>query len=207
EYVDASELALAWTAARLELDAAYDPDLAEAVQVLEETMFGQARPVEHRALPATEVLGVLRSAHASGRCARIEYSRAWRHGVATRVIEPYRFVQTRRGWEVDAGPVVGGGIRTYLLSNVRSVEVLDEEYVVPDGIDELLAAQRRTETVRVRVPFGARWAADMYAEQVRVVTEDEGAVILDLELLPPLRQRVGLLLLVAGAGAELVAPQ
>lgn len=202
EYVDAAELALAYSAARLELDAAFNNDLAEAVEVLEETMFGEAVPLASGQLPVAEVLGRLRAAHGSGRRVRIEYSRAWLHGVATRVIEPYRFVQTRRGWEVDAG--VDGAARTYLLSNIRSVEVLDEAYVVPPRIEELLAAQRRTETVRVRLPFGARWAAEMYAEQVSVVAEDEAMVTLDLELLPPLQQRVGLLLLVAGPDAEVV---
>ncbi len=205
EYVDAGELALAYTAARLELDAAYDQDLADAVAVLEETMFGESGAATPRQLPATEVLGRLREAHGTGRRVRIDYSRAWRHGVSTRVIEPYRFVQTRRGWEVDAGPVDDGGRTwTYLLSNIRSVEALDEGYVVPDGIEEILATQRRTESVRVRVPFGARWAAEMYAEQVTVVAEDEASVTLDLALLPPLRQRVGLLLLVAGPSAEVV---
>ncbi len=206
EYVDASELALVYSAARLELDANFDQDLADAVAVLEETMFGTtSASVTSRALPYTRLLGELRKAHADRRAVRIEYSRAWRHGVSTRVIEPYRFVQTRRGWEVDAGPVdASGRTWTYLLSNIRSIEVLDRAYEIPEGVSELLIAQRQTETVRVRLPFSARWAAEMYAEQVTVVAEDEASVTLDLGLLPPLRQRVGLLLLVAGPAAELV---
>jgi proteasome accessory factor C len=38
----------------------------------------------------------------------------------------------------------------------------------------------------------------MYAEQVSVVSEDEASATLDLQMLPPVEQRVGLLILAAG---------
>ena len=108
-------------------------------------------------------------------------------------------VQTRRGWEVDAGPVgPEGHLRTYLLSNVRELEVLDETFEPPSQLDVRLAEQRMTTTVRMELAQDARWAADMYAEQVDVVREDEEMFEADLELLPPAGERVALLMLASG---------
>jgi proteasome accessory factor C len=46
----------------------------------------------------------------------------------------------------------------------------------------------------------------MYAESVEVLEADDESVKLGLELLPPLEQRVGMLLLAAGPDAFVVAP-
>lgn len=210
EYIDASELALIYTAAQMELEAAWSQDLADAVEVLEETLLGEAAKPLARLSEAAEpaaptVLAELQRARTERRQVRIEYSRSWRHGVGERTVHPYRLVHTRRGWEVDAG-VEGGQLRTFLLSNIRALEVVDESFTPPADLAERLAAQRATTTVTVQVPFSARWAADSYAERVRVIAEHESSVELELDLLPPLARRVGLLLLVAGPEAELKAP-
>jgi proteasome accessory factor C len=47
----------------------------------------------------------------------------------------------------------------------------------------------------------------MYAEDVHVVADDELTATLDLDLLPPLEHRLGLLLLVSGPAAEVVKPK
>lgn len=218
EYVDASELALIYTAANAILDIEPDnEDLAGAVAVLEETMFGRpsgdAVPAQGPAGAVPEVpawnrpLQPLQEAQRLRRAARITYSRAWEHGVSTRVIHPYRLVQTRRGWEVDAGPLDSGGeMRTFLLSNIRDVEVLEETFELPDDLPARLEAKRATATVRICVPQSARWAADMYAERVAVVQDDEESVVLDVELLPPIERRVGMLLLASGPDAFVVHP-
>lgn len=136
---------------------------------------------------------------------KISYSRAWYPGVAERVIEPYAMVRTRRGWEVDAGPVDDHGrLRTYLLTGVQSFEVLAETFERPVDVDALLRAQRRTTTVELAVPYDSRWAVDKYAEVVEVVAEDETSVRLRAHLLEPVRQRVGLILLAAGTQARVV---
>ncbi|CAM3256829.1 WYL domain-containing protein [Nocardioides dubius] len=215
EYVDAAELALIYTAAQMELEAAWSQDLADALAVLEETLLGTAaRPVEgaepEPGAPGdggarSETLAALQLARTEQRKVRIVYSRSWRHGVSERIVEPYRLVHTRRGWELDAG-VGDEQLRTFLLTNVRSCEPLEETFAPPSDLAERLIAQRATTTARVRVPYQARWAADSYAEQVRVVAEHESVVELELELLPPLERRLGLLLLVAGTEAELVEP-
>src|SRR5690606_21426904 len=147
-----------------------------------ETMYGEPGPEQHigtwnRHLPALQDAVELR------RRARIVYSRTWREGVIERVIEPLRLVQTRRGWEVDAGPVgPEGNLRTYLLSNVRDLELLDETFEPPTDVETRLFQQRTTTTVRMVLAQDARWAADMYAEQVDVVREDEEEFEADLEL-------------------------
>jgi len=207
EYVDASELALIYASARALLEI--DPDdaaLAGAVDVLTETMFGEPLP-QGSVRSWQRPLEPLQEAVRARRRVRIVYSRSWHAGVTDRVIEPYRLVQTRRGWEVDAGPVDdNGAIRTYLLSNIRAFEVLESSFTAPPDLARHLREQRTTERVRVRIPHQARWAADMYAEQVILVEDDEEVVTLDLHLLPPLEQRLGLFLLASGPDSAVVEP-
>lgn len=207
EYVDARELGLIYSAARALQDV--EPgnvDLREALDVLAETMFGQALE-SSRPRSWNRPLEPLQEAARDCRRVEIVYSRAWDVGVTTRTIDPYRLIQTRRGWEVDAGPPdADGKLRTFLLSNIRSVSVLDETFERPADVETRLEAQRSTQTVTVRIPHEARWAADVYAEQVRVVEDDEQLVTLELDLLPPVDRRVGLLLLAAGADATVVSP-
>lgn len=207
EHVDASELALIYTAgsALLEMEPD-DEDLRGAVEALTETMFGERTAVTE---PGhwTEPVQVLEDATAAHQRVRIVYSRTWEQGVTERVIEPYRLVQTRRGWEVDAGPPdEDGDLRTFLVSNIREYDVLEETFEPPAELEVLLAANRKTTTVQVRLPHSARWAADFFGEQARVVEDDEPTVTLDVDLLPPLEHRLGLLLLVAGPDASVIDP-
>ena len=169
ERVDAGELALVYTAATaLAETEPGNADLAAAISVLTDAVFGDGAPED--SARSGGFVEQLRNAVAGRRKVRIEYSRSWYEGVIDRVIEPYRLVQTRRGWEVDAGPGDDHGpMRTYLAVNLRSVEVLDETFTPPAGIDQVIAEQRATERVRVRIPHSARWAADFHAERVQVV--------------------------------------
>ncbi|HEU4404084.1 MAG TPA: WYL domain-containing protein [Polyangiaceae bacterium] len=150
---------------------------------------------------------VLREAARDCRRARIVYARAWHPGVVERVIEPYRVLHTRRGWEVDAA-VVGrdGAIRTYLVSGIRELEVLDETFSRPEDAAELAAANRQLQAVEVVVPQGARWAVELYAESAELLAEDEDSVKLRALLLRPVEQRLGLLLMAAGTDAFVVSP-
>ncbi|HET6561554.1 MAG TPA: WYL domain-containing protein, partial [Marmoricola sp.] len=207
EHVDASELALIYTAARTLLDVEpEDEDLAAAVDVLAATMFGQtAEPMTPTAAPWNDALEPIVEGQRRRLRVDIVYSRTWEAGVGQRVIEPYRLVKTRRGWEVDAGPLdEQRSVRTFLLSNVRSARLLDEPFELPDDLPSLLDKDRSTQLVRVELPQSARWAADMYAESVTVVEDGELSVVLDLELLPPVRHRLGQLLLASGPTARVV---
>lgn len=199
EHLSPGDLALIYTAgvALLETEPS-DTHLAEALTVIAETMHGEPGPEQHVGT-WNQHLPPLQDAVESGRKVRIVYSRAWREGVLDRVIEPLRLMQTRRGWEVDAGPVgPEGNLRTYLLSNVRELEVLDEKFEPPPDVQARLDDQRATTTVRMVLAQDARWAADMYAEDVAVVAEDEEKFEADLELLPPVVDRVALLMLASG---------
>lgn len=212
-WLDAAELALIYTAAQALLEIEPDnTDLAGAVDVLTRTMLGDAGAGAAAADTVgttgrrawNQALDPLRTAIEERRQVRLTYSPAWSEGVSERVIEPWRLVQTRRGWEVDARS--GGDVRTYLLAHIRTAEVLDATFTVPADVDARIEAQRATSTVRVRVPHSARWAADFYAERVTVVADDELTATLDLELLPPVDRRIGLLLLVAGEEASVLSP-
>ena len=124
------------------------------------------------------------------------------------MIEPWRLVQTSvRGWEVDAGPVAANGkLRTYLVSNVRQADILDEEFTVPSNAEELLAEQRATTTIRMHLPHRARWVLDEYAERSTVVADDADGFTVDVELLEPVGWRVGLITLAAGPDTRVLRP-
>lgn len=213
EHVDAADLALLYTAARdLQLLEPGDPDLDAAVQVLRQTMLGSTagrRPSSYRTFADRSDTLVRRLRDAIDRCSpvRITYSRAWRPGVSTRTIEPYRLVRTQRGWEVDAGPIQDDGRpRTFLLSRVSSAELLPGSFERPADVDQAVARNRDTTRARVRLPQGSRWAAERFAEHIEVVEDDEQQISLDVDLLPPAEQRLGLLLLVAGHGSAVLDP-
>ena len=139
---------------------------------------------------------------------RITYTRVWRPGAGERVIEPHRVVRTRRGWEVDAGPADDvAQVRTYLVSGISTCEVLDETFEPPADLDAQLAAQRSPVPVELVVPQERRWAVDRFAESVTVLADDEESVSLRADLLPPVHQRLGLLLLCCGPQAFVVGPE
>lgn len=138
---------------------------------------------------------------------RIRYVRQWRPGASDRVIEPYRLVRTRRGWEVDAGPADEvAAVRTYLVSGIVDHEVLDATFAPPDDLDARLAGNRAAERVELVVPQSARWAVERFAESVTVLADDEESVSLQADLLPPVAPRLGLLLLCCGPEAFVMAP-
>jgi proteasome accessory factor C len=148
----------------------------------------------------------LRQAARDCKRARIVYARAWHPGVVERVIEPYQVVHTRRGWEVDAAVAGEGAVRTYLVSGIRELDVLDETFTRPDDAAERVAENRQLQAVEVVVPQGARWAVELYAESAELLAEDEDSVKLRAQLLRPVEQRLGLLLIAAGSDAFVVEP-
>lgn len=138
----------------------------------------------------------------SRRRVELTYARAWQPGVRTHVVEPYRLVKTRRGWELDAGFVEDdaftGRVGTFLLSGVRAATVLPSTFDRPPDVDARIAANRRTTMVDLVAPQGSRWVVERFAESVEVLGEDEDMIRMRAHLLPPVDHRLGLLLLVAG---------
>ena len=159
-------------------------------------------------LPGTDTAQALHRAAEEHRRVRLTYSRQWHPGTRDRLVEPYRLVRTRRGWEVDAGPPDDvAAVRTYLVSGIVDLEVTDETFEPPAGLDDLLARNRAAEPVQLVVPQESRWAVERYAESTRVTDDDEGDVALTADLLPPVADRLGLLLLCCGPDAFVVAPE
>jgi proteasome accessory factor C len=138
---------------------------------------------------------------------RIVYARAWHPGISERIVEPYRVLRTRRGWEVDAGPAdEAGHIRTFLVSGIRELSLLEETFERPGNVDDLVAAQRTAVDVELVVPQTGRWAVERFAESVKLLQDDEESVKIRASLLPPVEQRAGLILISCGPEAFVMAP-
>jgi predicted DNA-binding transcriptional regulator YafY len=187
---------------------ALEPDnevLRSALEAFESSLW----PVEASddADSGSDIAAELNRAAQEHRRVRILYARTWQPGTAERAVEPYRVLRTRRGWEVDAGPVDDAGrIRTYLVSGIREISVLDATFERPDNVDELIAIQRSAVDVELVVPQTGRWAVERYAESVTLLQDDEESVKVRAAFLPPIEQRVGMILISCGAGAFVMAP-
>jgi proteasome accessory factor C len=210
DYLDAGELALVYTAATAALEMAGeagDPDLASAIDIIVDTLYGEATPGTRSAW-RSPYLDDLKRAASARRKVRLVYSRQWGAGIFERVIEPWRLVQTTvRGWEIDAGPVAANGkLRSYLLSNIREIEVLDEGFSLPHDAEDRLAEQRQTSLVTLELPHRSRWALDEYAEEVAIIADTDDSFTAQVALLEPVGWRVGLLMLAGGVDTRVIEP-
>lgn len=203
ERFDARVLGPLYTAAEDLL--AQEPDnaaLASAAAKLREKFLPGVRPKRtYRTATVADIAGAIRGR----RQMRIVYSRAWKPGVSERVIEPYRLVNTRRGYEVDAGPLDRtGDLRTFLISRIREYEILDQLFDPVEDSIELSRKKRRTVTVSGVVPHKARWAINKYAESVEWRRDETGEdVLFTAQVLPPVPERVALMTLSVGSGMDL----
>lgn len=206
QYLSAEQLGELY-AAGVEL-LALEPDngsLAAAVDAFRAGLWTGASPDD--AGHGAELAQRINEAARTGHRVRIVYSRAWVPGTAARVIEPYRVLRTRRGWEVDAGPVAENGrIRTFLVSGISALQELEERFERPPDVDALIAANRAPVEVELLVPQSGRWAVERFAESVLVVQDDEDSVVLRASFLPPVQQRIGLILLSCGPDAFVTSP-
>lgn len=206
DHLTAGQLAALYEAAvdLLALEPANDV-LRQAVEAFESALAPADKP-----LAAQWGAGTAQALHLAAeehRRVRITYARQWHPGTRARLIEPYRVVRTRRGWEVDAGPPdERAAVRTYLVSGIVDHEVTEETFEPPADLDRLLAANRAAVTVHLVVPQESRWAVERFAESTTVLDDDESDVALAAELLPPVDQRLGLLLLCCGPEAFVTAP-
>jgi predicted DNA-binding transcriptional regulator YafY len=187
---------------------ALEPDndvLRSALEAFETSLW----PVEtsENADSGADLAAELNRAAQDHRRVRLIYTRMWHPGTSERIIEPYRVLRTRRGWEVDAGPAdETGRLRTFLVSGIREISVLDEPFEWPGNVDELIAAQRASVNVDLVVPQSGRWAVERFAESVTLLQDDEESVKVRAAFLPPVQQRVGLILISCGPEAFVMAP-
>ncbi len=155
----------------------------------------------------TRTAAVFHSAARERRAVRITYSSAWTPRVSTRTIHPYRVVSTRRGYEVDAGPLdTAGRPRTYLITGIRDHHLLDHSFDVPAAAAAALEANRSLTPVTGVAPHRAMWAVRHWAERVDQAQSDADDVEFTAWLLPPVDQRVALMCLAGGPGIDLDDP-
>lgn len=153
------------------------------------------------------VVARLREAIGSRRRVELVYARIWAPGVSARTVEPYQLVRTKRGWELDAGPMQDGRARTFIVDRIISAEMLEEVFDRPDGVAELLADERRELPVELVMPHGWHWLVDRFAERSEVMGADSSDAHIRGWFLPPVAERVGLILATAGPRAFVVAPE
>jgi len=193
EWLRAYEVA-AWMAEMQPGDRA----LHEAVEIIGQRILSGSAP-----RPDSSAGAGISSAIRDHRCLDISYSRAWLPGVVERHVRPLRLVQTGRGWELDA--LLDDEVRTFLLDRIREVRITDEVFEVPRDIAARLAAHRAVTRLRLNVPQRYEWVVDRYAERSTVLAQDLADVTVEADFLPPVADRVGLILVTA-PGAFVIEP-
>ncbi len=173
-------------------------DLAAAVEIIGERILSGTPP-----RPDSDVGAVVSKAVHDRVYLDIEYSRAWRPGIVTRHVAPLRLVQTAHGWELDA--LQDGDLRTFLIDRIRTAVASTERFDVPADADERIAAHRAVVDVDLSVPQGWLWLVDRYAQSTEIRRQDEDDVLVTAQFLPPVAERIGLILVTA-PGAFVVEP-
>jgi proteasome accessory factor C len=178
--------------------------LASAVDTLRSALLAG---VTGHAAYRTRTAAVFQRAATTRRAVRITYSSVWTPKVATRTIHPYRVVSTRRGYEIDAGPLDGQGRpRTFLITGIREFDVLDETFDVPPEAAAAIEANRTLTPVTGVAPHRSMWAVRHWAERVDQAQSDSDDVAFTAWLLPPVAQRVALICLAGGPGIDIDDP-
>ena len=137
---------------------------------------------------------------------RIVYSKAWNPEVITRTVDPLGLALVDGVWELDAGPVDRGDIRSYLVRRIRSCEVLAETFDVDDEMRRLLAARRGTADVLMFVPSDMVWLLHTAADKVVVQQSDASGSQVVVTVREPIEARLGVILAVMGPEAFVVHP-
>jgi hypothetical protein len=94
-------------------------------------------------------------------------------------------------------------IRAIIASGVVQ-DAVDVRRAMAEEVARMLRSQA-TQRFEFHGPHDARWAADFFGSRVELV-DDGDMVTLDVDLLPPLEHRIGLLLLAAGEKARVLSP-
>jgi proteasome accessory factor C len=205
ELLDAHQLGLLHrVASDMALTEPENEVLARTVERLRDTLVPH---VVDDPPPGTDLAARLQRAVRERRRLRFTYARTWQPGVHSRVVEPYRLTSTRRGFELDAAALDRGGApRTFLVSGIRDLQELDEHFTPPADVDKVIARNRRTTAVRLVVPLDREWVVERFAERIDRGRADDDDVELTAHVVPPVRDRVGLMVAVAGPGAAVLSP-
>lgn len=181
-----------------------DQILASALRKLHEGLLPGLRIV---AGDPWQHLDDVRTAIAEHRKITIEYARAWSPTIEVLTVDPVWLVRTRRGWELDATPGDGSSpLRTFVLDNVRAIQVLSDRFEPLPEPGAAVDRHRHETVVLLEVPHDAHWAVNQYAERVELVSETTELARVRVRVLPPVRLRIGLMLVVAGPTARVLEP-
>lgn len=108
------------------------------------------------------------------------------------------------GHEVDAGPLDDADRpRTFLLTGIRDLEVLDATFEVPTEAETAMADNRALTAVTGVVGRRQMWSVRHWAARVDQGVADSADVRFTAWLLPPVADRVALMCPVAGSGIDL----
>lgn len=173
-------------------------DLAAAVEIIGQRILSGTPP-----RPDSEIGAVVSKAVHDRVYLELQYSRAWKPGIVTRRVAPLRLVQTSHGWELDA--LRDGELRTFLIDRIRSAHATTDRFEVPADIDGRLAEHRAVTAVDLSVPQGRQWVVDRYAQSSEILRQDEDDVLIRGQFLPPVAERIGLVLVTA-PGSFVVEP-
>jgi predicted DNA-binding transcriptional regulator YafY len=180
-----------------------DPHLLSALDKLEEAVRLSTSGGTPEGVP---ILDTLNAAISQRRRITIVYSKAWSPAVITRTVEPLGLALVDGVWELDAGPVDAGDIRSYLVRRIRSCEVLAETFEVNDEMRRLLAARRGTADVLMVVPADMVWLLDTAADKVVVERSDHSGTQVAVTVREPIEARLGVILAAMGPEAFVVHP-
>lgn len=186
---------------------AMEPDNLELAAAADKLAATLMRNTVAQATYRSAVAADIQRAAREHRQIQMTYSNAWLPRVRERIVHPYRVVSTARGYELDAGPLDDNGRpRTYLLPRIRDYRVLHEHFAVPANLDEALAANRRLTPVSGYSPHSGLWAIRRFSEITELQESDSEGATFTAWLLPPVPDRAGLMLLLAGRDAYLDDP-
>ena len=179
----------------------------DALVALDRSVTGKAAPE-----PVTEAIGRLKEAMSRNVAARIVYYTAGRDAVTERVIEPYGLVDHRGVWYVIARDRMRGQELPFRVDRVRTVELTQEEYLVPDDWTaqryrkEEMYADTGDETP-VRVKFSAAVAGRVKEETSRKdLAELAGGQVIRTYRTGPRARWLYALVARYGSDAEILSP-
>jgi proteasome accessory factor C len=141
---------------------AYAPELAEDVQAAQ-ARIAAVSPVGL----AGRMLRELKDALALQVEVRMEYFSRSSGGLSTRVVRPYGIYERAGRWYLVAYEVEKGEVRTFRADRIRSAELLDLEYEIPDEFEVAdLQAEAHPDPESPAIEVTVRFDPD-YARYVR----------------------------------------
>ena len=170
-----------------------------AVRVSEQAIDDDPEPTDAR-------LEVLRQAVVGHRRVRLRYAASWWKRESVREVEPLVLQWIDGDWELDAGPVRGGDLRSFLIDHILEVDLLDDTFAVTPQMTQLLQARRQLTTVRLVVPADRLWVLPGMVSGLKVLRADGAEAQVDLTLREPVRERLGVVLCALGSDAFVVSP-